>query len=73
MQLHGRGNQQQPRRFVPQAHAGKVSGAVKFAALDVPAYPHPVIEGLQRQVNVFRSLQLDDGKTARTVRPRPDR
>src|ERR1035437_5048841 len=59
-----RSDQKQKRRGAGEFAAGEVSVAREFAVLLMPADSRPVVEPLQRQVNVLVGLQLQDGEPA---------
>jgi hypothetical protein len=63
-----RGRDQQHARGVgSQRDAGEISAAFEVAPLQVPLYAHPVIQGLERQMDVFTGFNLDDDQAAIVV------
>jgi len=60
-------DQQQARRVGAQRNARKISAAFELAAFQVPFDPHPVIQSLQRQVDVLASFYLDHHQPAVVV------
>ena len=57
-------HQQKARRPITELQAGEVAPSGKVAAAGVPVDPHPVIQRLQREVDVFGGFQLDDSEAA---------
>src|SRR5579871_6161224 len=61
------GDQQQPRRLGPQRNARKIAVRRKLAAVQMPFDANPIVESLQRQVEVRRCLQFKDGQAAGVI------
>ena len=59
MKVERRRNQQQPRGLAQQLAAGEIAVGLELAAFHVPLDAHPIIQRLQRKMNVFGSFQLD--------------
>ena len=51
-------------RFVGELLSREVSKLLKFAALVVPLHARPVIEPLERQVEIFVGFEFEDGEAA---------
>ena len=67
MEIERGRDQQQARRVGAQRNTGEVSAAFKLAPFQVPFDAHPVIQGLQRQMDVLAGLYLDDHQAAVVV------
>ena len=68
MKLERGRDQQEAWRVLSQIDPWKVAPGAEFATFDMPADAHPVVEGLQRQMEIGGCLQLDHRQPARTVR-----
>src|SRR5271165_245160 len=51
------------RRRVGELTAGEVSVAHEASVLLVPAHARPVVEALEREMDVFVGFELEDGET----------
>ena len=58
-------HQKQQRPFGRQLPLGKISEALELSARMVPGHPRPVVQTLQRQVDIFVGLQFDHRQSAR--------
>jgi len=61
----GRERRIEQRQRVGEFAAGEIAVPGEALVELVPADPRPVVEALQRQVNVFVGLEFQDGQTAR--------
>src|SRR5579871_3416136 len=59
MKFERRRNQQHTRRLGEQFDAREVTVSTELAPVEVPLHSHPVVQRLQRQMDVLASLQLD--------------
>ncbi len=62
MHMQRRCDQKEQRRFFRQLASPKVSILQKLPAPLMPLHPRPIIQPLQRQMNVFIRLQLNHGQ-----------
>jgi len=62
MHVQRRSDEQQQRRFWRQFLARKISEAPEFAPRMMPRNARPVIQPLQRQMNIFIRLQFNYGQ-----------
>ena len=67
MEFERRRHQQQPRRLGAQLDAGKITVRGELAAVQMPFDADPIIQRLQRQVQIGRRLQLDHRQPAGAV------
>ena len=68
MEIERGRDQQQARRVGTQRNTGEISAAFELAPFQVPFDAHPVIQGLQRQMNVLAGFNFDDHQPAVVVR-----
>jgi len=64
MDVQGRRDQVEQRLFRRQLAVGEMSKAGKFCARVVPRYSRPIVEALQRQVDIFVGFEFDDREAA---------
>jgi hypothetical protein len=57
-------NEPDERRLWVHCDGGEISGALKIAFALMAANAQPIIHGLHRQLQIFRSLQFDYYQTA---------
>ena len=62
-----RGDQEQQRWRAGELASGKVAVAGELAVLLMPAHPRPIVESLQRQVNVLIGLQFQNSQRPSSV------
>src|SRR6266568_2657284 len=56
MEFEGRRDQQHPWSILPQHDSGEISMRGKLVPIETPFHSHPIIERLQREVNVLGRL-----------------
>ena len=64
MDVQGWRHQVQQGLFGGQLAGGEISEAGKFSTTVMPLDSRPVVEALEREVNVFVGLEFDDGEAA---------
>src|SRR5271167_307765 len=64
MGAQGGGDEVEKGRRFGKLTAGEVAVADEAAVLLVPAHARPVVEALEREMNVLVGLQLEDGEAA---------
>ena len=64
MELQRRRHQQQARSFRQQRKSREMTTFGDLAAIQMPFDPHPIIQGLQRKVDVLVHLELDHRQPA---------
>ena len=67
MEVHRRGNENQPWFSFSQHHIGEIAASLKLVTIEVPFDPHPIIESLQREMHILGGLELDDGQPTLAV------
>src|ERR1700684_184697 len=64
MHMQRRSHQEQQRLISAQFSPGKISKALELAASMMPGNSRPVIQSLQRQMNVFIGVEFDYRKAS---------
>src|SRR5262249_25410133 len=57
-------NQNEQRRLIAQVASAKIALLLEIAGRSMPLYRNPIIQGLEWQVRIGRSLDLDDNQSA---------